>query len=98
MKLPGSYFIVLGLLAAVLVCATHDASAQASQSTGPDTISVSSEGKSLTEVNKELSNPISSIWALAFQENTYWSNKPERNVINIQFQPVLPVALTDDWN
>jgi hypothetical protein len=55
-------------------------------------------GKSLDEVNKELSNPISSIWALQLQENTYWLNKPDRNVVNLQFQPVLPLALTDDWN
>lgn len=57
-----------------------------------------SDSKSLDEVNKELSNPISSIWALQLQENTYWLNKPERNVVNLQFQPVLPLALTDDWN
>jgi hypothetical protein len=56
------------------------------------------DGKSLNEVNKELSNPISSIWALQLQENTYWLNKPERNVVNLQFQPVLPLALTDNWN
>jgi len=56
------------------------------------------ENKSLDEVNKELSNPISSIWALQLQENTYWLNKPDRNVVNLQFQPVLPLALTDDWN
>ena len=55
-------------------------------------------GESLDEVNKELSNPISSIWALQLQENTYWLNKPERNVANLQFQPVLPLALTDSWN
>lgn len=54
--------------------------------------------KSLTEVNKELSNPISSIWAIAFQENNYWLNRPERNNINFQFQPVLPVSLTENWN
>ena len=57
-----------------------------------------SDSKSLDEVNKELSNPISSIWALQFQENTYWLNNPDRNVVNLQFQPVLPLALTDDWN
>ena len=57
-----------------------------------------SDGKSLDEVNKELSNPISSIWALQLQENTYWLNKPDRNLVNLQFQPVLPVALTADWN
>ncbi len=57
-----------------------------------------SDSRSLDEVNKELSNPISSIWALQLQENTYWLNRPERNVVNLQFQPVLPLALTDDWN
>src|SRR5208337_2505819 len=56
------------------------------------------DGKSLDEVNKQLSNPISSIWALQLQENTYWLNKPDRNVVNLQFQPVLPLALTGDWN
>ena len=56
------------------------------------------DSKSLDEVNKELSNPISSIWALQLQENTYWLNKPDRNVVNLQFQPVLPIALTDGWN
>jgi len=58
--------------------------------------------KSLTEVNKELTNPISSIWSIILQENTYWVNMPtghaDRNVINLQFQPVLPVSLTDNWN
>jgi hypothetical protein len=54
--------------------------------------------KSLDEVNKELSNPISNIWALQLQENTYWLNRPDRNVVNLQFQPVLPLALTDNWN
>src|SRR5450755_4192845 len=58
--------------------------------------------KSLTEVNKELTNPISSIWSITFQENTYWLNMPtghsDRNQIAATFQPVLPIALTRDWN
>src|ERR1700724_2295506 len=37
---------------------------------------------SLTEVNKELSNPISTIWALSFQHNTFWLHKPGRKVVN----------------
>jgi len=57
-----------------------------------------SDSKSLDEVNKQLSNPISSIWALQFQQNTYWLNRPERNAVNLLFQPVLPLALTPDWN
>jgi hypothetical protein len=50
------------------------------------------------QINKQLSNPISSIWALQLQQNTYWLNQPERNVVNLQFQPVMPLSLTDDWN
>ena len=47
-----------------------------------------------TEINKELSNPISSIWALQIQENTYFihpgiEDKSSRNSVNVQFQPVL---------
>jgi len=64
----------------------------------PSAAAQTDDSKSLSEVNKELSNPISSIWALQLQENTYWLNKPERNVVNLQFQPVLPLALTDNWN
>jgi hypothetical protein len=58
--------------------------------------------QSLSEVNKKLSNPVSEIWSLVIQQNTgrvdpghgenpRWSS-------NLIFQPVLPVAITDDWN
>ena len=77
---------LLALLAILVLTVVSPAAAQ------------TSDGKSLNEVNKELSNPISSIWALQLQENTYWLNKPERNSINLQFQPVLPLSLTDSWN
>lgn len=50
-------------------------------------------GQGLTEVNKELTNPISSIWSLTIQESTYWiepgiNGVGSRNVVNLQFQPV----------
>ncbi len=64
---------------------------------GP-TAAETAESESLTEINKQLSNPISSIWARQFQQNTYWLNKPDRNLVNLQFQPILPLALTDNWN
>ena len=56
-----------------------------------------------TEINKKLSNPISTIWALQFQQNTYFihpgiDDKSSRNAVNVQFQPVLPISLTQDWN
>jgi len=72
------------------------ASQRAAESAPDDT-------KSLTEVNKELTNPISTIWSLTFQENTYWLSPGiegvgSRNQINVQFQPVLPISLNGDWN
>jgi hypothetical protein len=85
-RLKYQYSRVVPLIAVLVLFAVSRASAQ----TAGD--------ESLDEVNKQLSNPISSIWALQLQENTYWLSKPERNVVNVQFQPVLPLALTDDWN
>ena len=59
------------------------------------------ETESLTELNKELTNPITSLWSIAFQQNNYmldmgpgeshWNS-------NLNFQPVLPVALTENWS
>jgi hypothetical protein len=60
------------------------------------------QGGSLTEVNKQLSNPISSLWSIAFQQNNYMldmgAGQPDHWNSNLNFQPVLPVALTSNWN
>ena len=60
------------------------------------------QGESLSELNKKLTNPISSLWSIAFQQNNYMLDMgPGRNShwnSNLNFQPVLPVALTSDWN
>lgn len=57
---------------------------------------------SATEINKKLSNPVSSIWALQLQSNNYMLNVPSPNADRwsneVNFQPVLPVPLTKDWN
>jgi hypothetical protein len=55
------------------------------------------QGQSLGEVNKQLSNPITSLWSLAFQFNNYILENGHWNH-NLQFQPVLPLGLTKDWN
>jgi len=70
--------------------------------------------QSATEVNKQLTNPVSSLWSIAFQQNNYvLKYQLPRNVEDVArgntqdgqrwnssliFQPVLPVAITDDWN
>ncbi len=56
------------------------------------------QGKSATELNKELANPVSTIWSLVIQQNNYHLSHPGRWQSNLQFQPVMPVALTKDWN
>lgn len=92
------------LSAALLVCGTWPARAQIAPAPAdyraPE--NAPTDTKSTTELNKELSNPISTIWSITFQENTYWLSMPldrsERNFVNVQFQPVLPISLTKDWN
>jgi hypothetical protein len=61
-------------------------------------VTESSDGEeSESELNRKLTNPVSSIWSIANQFNNFelnngqWSN-------NWNFQPVLPVSLTKDWN
>lgn len=54
-------------------------------------------GQSATELNKQLSNPVSSIWSLVMQFNNYELTNDRWNY-NMQFQPVLPVSLTKDLN
>jgi hypothetical protein len=61
------------------------------------------QGEFLTEVNKKLTNPVSSLWSLSFQQNNYRLDIgipgfEDRWQSNLVFQPVLPVSLTQDWN
>ena len=55
---------------------------------------------SMEEVSKQLSNPIASIWSIAFQQNNYrleFTGHSDQWNSNFNFQPMLPVGLTDDW-
>jgi hypothetical protein len=57
---------------------------------------------SVEELNKELTNPVSSLWSIALQQNNYVLDMgPGRGSAwnsNLNFQPVLPVSLTSEWN
>ena len=56
----------------------------------------------LTELNKQLTNPVGNLWSITFQQNNYVLTIPGRGSShwssNLQFQPVLPIALTPNWN
>jgi hypothetical protein len=69
---------------------------------GADPPVAADEEHPLTELNKKLTNPVGTIWSITFQQNNYaitikgtgtshWNS-------NLQFQPVMPIALTPEWN
>lgn len=98
------YARLIALIGVFGVLVVANASAQTPPNPAPPApVATAPPTDNATEINKELSNPISSIWALQIQENTFFihsgiEDKSSRNAVNVQFQPVLPLALTDDWN
>ena len=52
---------------------------------------------SASELNRQLTNPVSSIWSISNQFNNFELNNGQWNN-NWNFQPVLPVSLTKEWN
>src|SRR5215468_8578835 len=55
------------------------------------------DAESASELNRKLTNPVSSIWSIQSQFNNFELNNGHWNN-NWLFQPVLPVSLTKDWN
>ena len=55
------------------------------------------DAESASELNRKLTNPVSSIWSIANQFNNYELNNGQWNN-NWNFQPVLPISLTKGWN
>ena len=64
---------------------------------------------SADELNRQLNNPVSSVWSLNFQHNITqlrnsghdlpgWSNGSDEWFYNLNFQPVIPLRLTSEWN
>lgn len=60
-------------------------------------VTESSTGEDASELNRELTNPVSSLWSIANQFNNFELNNGHWNN-NWNFQPVLPLSLTKDWN
>lgn len=95
----------------VIACATS-ASAQLAPvpKPDPDTSAAtgapqgSSSALSASELAKEISNPVTSIWQLQFQFNNVKLESGNLNPVsgkwvnNLYFQPVMPVSLTKDIN
>ena len=76
------------LFCAVLVSVAMNAGNAAESSDGEE---------SASELNRKLTNPVSDIWSISNQFNNFELNNGHWNN-NWNFQPVLPVGLTKDWN
>jgi hypothetical protein len=65
-------------------------------------IAMEARAESLDDVNKKLTNPVSDLWSIVFQENNFrvdpGKGEDDRWSTNLLFQPVLPLAITDNWN
>ena len=66
-------------------------------------------GMSAEELNRQLNNPVSSVWSMVFQNNFTemkndfgdvpgWDRGENKWFYNLNFQPVLPLPLTKNWN
>ena len=70
---------------------------QNSENLSDGAVTESSTGEDASELNRELTNPVSSLWSISNQFNNFELNNGQWNN-NWNFQPVLPVSLTKDWN
>ncbi|MCA9810596.1 MAG: hypothetical protein KC473_09675 [Candidatus Dadabacteria bacterium] len=88
-------YIFIGLLMSFTALVSSHAQGQAG---GQE----SQGSESLAEVGAQLANPVSSVWSIVFQNNfTFLEGEPSdktRFRYNLNFQPVLPIPLTDNWN
>src|SRR5215510_13107203 len=57
----------------------------------------SGDAESASDLNRKLSNPVSSVWSIESQFNNFLLNNGHWNN-NWNFQPVMPISLTKDLN
>ena len=91
-----------GVLAVAIVALTAGVGRAETPVASPDGPGGSPE-RSLNDVNKALSNPVSDIWSITFQQNNFLLDyeTPEHGSewsSNLLFQPVLPIGISESWN
>jgi hypothetical protein len=93
-----SYFIQLVMPALIIFLTLILAAGQVTAQTAGD---AAGGGKNLEDLGKQLNNPISSVWNITTQSNMYFYkgdlSPAYRGQFVFNFQPVLPIPLTENW-
>jgi hypothetical protein len=67
----------------------------------PETSEIVTAGPdgSTADLAKQTQNPVADLISVPFQNNTSFGAGPDNDVVNVlNFQPVVPMRLNDDWN
>jgi hypothetical protein len=94
-------FIIRTILAVALTFARLNSGiAQAQELTAHEPSAA--ENDSAAEASKQAANPLANAWLMQVQQNTNWIGMPANNgnrvQSNLQFQSLMSVKLSDDWN
>lgn len=99
-------FFLLTALMFLTISPAMSTRGEESQGTRADSSSAGASGnagqENLQELNRQLQNPVSSVWSLTFQFNNFFLKGSPSDKTRVQsllnFQPVLPLHLTKDVN
>jgi len=93
--------IITTVVAAALTLAGLESGIAQAQESSAHELSAA-ENDSAAEASKQAANPLASAWLMQIQQNNNWVAMPTNNGnrfrSNLQFQPLLSVKLSADWN